>query len=119
VVGVVPVQETEGWLLTDESAIRKIVGRPSGRSTLGLPAVHQIEATGNPKEILQDACKIASESSGARLKKVSRQFPRFRATLLERLDIDGPVNNLVSWRRFVDDLTAAAERVLSDTSDLN
>ena len=111
VVAVVPVQETESWLLTDESAIRTVVGRPKGRTALGLPAVRSIEATANPKEILEAACKIACGKSGARLKAASRNFPRYRATLIERLDLDGPVNELASWRRFVDDLNAAAERV--------
>ena len=114
VVAIVPVQETEGWLLTDESAIRNVVGRPSGRTALGLPAVKRIEAKANPKEILEQACMLACEKSGARLKAAARQYPRYRATLLERLDIDGPVNQLASWRRFVDDLTAATHKVLSD-----
>lgn len=117
VVAVVPVQETEGWLLTDESAIRAVVGRPGGKAVLNLPAVQQIEATSNPKEILEEACKIACEKKGARLKAASRQFPRFRATLLERLDVDGPVNQLISWQRFIEDLTEAAARVSSRTSE--
>lgn len=117
VVAVVPVQETEGWLLTDESAIRAVVGRPGGTAALGLPAVRRIEETANPKEILEAAFKIACEKSGARLKAVSRQFPRYRATLLERLDIDGPVKDLASWQRFVDDLTAAAEKLLSEAPE--
>lgn len=118
VVAVVPVQETEGWLLTDESAIRAVVGRPGGKAALGLPAIQRIEATANPKEVLEVACRIACEKTGARLKTASRQFPRIRATLLERLDIDGSVNELASWRRFVYDLTAAATRVVSDTTEM-
>jgi Domain of unknown function (DUF4276) len=117
VVAVVPVQETEAWLLTDESAIRSVVGRPGGKAALGLPAVRCIEDVPNPKEMLESACKIACEKRGARLKAVNRQFPRYRATLLERLDIDGPVNELSSWQRFVKDLTAAAARTLADISD--
>jgi len=116
VVAIVPVQETEAWLLTDESAIRSVVGRPSGKLALGLPAVRRIESAASPKEILESACKIACEKSGARLKAATRQFPMYRATLLERLDIDGPVNQLSSWRRFVDDLQAAAEAILSSES---
>jgi hypothetical protein len=37
VVAIVPVQETEAWLLTEESAIREVVGRPSGKAPLGCP----------------------------------------------------------------------------------
>lgn len=108
VVAVVPVQELEAWLLTDEAAIRAVVGRPNGRPLLGLPAIRNIERTTSPKEILQTACLTASEKSGARRKKEQAQFGSRRATLLERLDIDGPVTSLPSWQRFVNDLNAAA-----------
>lgn len=113
VIGVVPVQETEGWLLTDEFAIRSVVGRPGGKTPLGLPQASHIEATADAKEVLREACRAACEKSGARLKKVSGQFTRHRSTLLERLNIDGPVNELESWQRFVTDLDAAAYRVRS------
>src|SRR5690606_34616659 len=112
VVAVVPVQELEAWLLTDESAIRSVVGRPNGRSNLGLPPARRIEATSSPKERLQSACLEASEKTGARRKKEQRHFSTRRATLLERLDIDGPVNELPSWRNFIDDLNSAATRLL-------
>lgn len=113
VVAVVPVQELEAWLLTDESAIRSVVGRPKGRLRLGLPSVRRIEATSRAKEVLQTACIDASEKTGARRKKEMVQFPTRRATLLERLDIDGRVTELHSWQRFVSDLNAAATRALT------
>lgn len=113
VVAVVPVQELEAWLLTDESEIRSVVGRPNGRSRLDLPSIRRIEATSSPKEVLQEACLIASDKSGARRAKEVGQFNTRRATLLERLDIDGAVTQLPSWNRFVGDLNAAAQRVLS------
>lgn len=117
VVAIVPVQETEAWLLTDESEIRRVVGRPGGKAALGLPAVQRIEDTSDPKGLLKAACRVACEKRGARLKSASRQFPRYRANLLERLDIDGPVNGLASWRRFVDDLNAAAAQIVSDGTE--
>jgi hypothetical protein len=117
VIAVVPIQETEAWLLTDEAAIRAVVGRPSGRNPLGLPAVRDIEKTSDPKSRLEDACRIACEKTGVRLKRESREFPRYRTNLLQRLDIDGPVNELSSWRKFVHDLNAAASRVMSETPE--
>lgn len=112
VVPVVPVQETEAWLLTDESAIRAVVGRPGGTVDLRLPSRKRIEDTADPKQILKDACLTACGKNGARLKKESRKFAGYRATLLERLDIDGLINDLPSWRQFVADLGEAAERYL-------
>ena len=43
VVPVVPVRMTEAWLLLDERAIRDVAGKPSGRTDLGLPKVHESE----------------------------------------------------------------------------
>ncbi len=114
VVAVVPVQELEAWLLTDESEIRSVVGRPTGRSIIDLPSLRNIETTTSPKVILQTALLTASEKSGARLKKERTQFGTRRATLLQRLDIDGPVTGLPAWQRFVSDLNAAVARVLGN-----
>ncbi|WP_425552420.1 hypothetical protein [Isoptericola halotolerans] len=111
-VPVVPVQETEAWLLTDEQAIRDVVGRPSGKTPLGLPKLQRIEAAKQPKEILARACVAASESSGKRLRRVRRDFGLHRSTLLERLDPDGPVSSLPSFQRLVKDTTTAVQACL-------
>ncbi|MFC7850790.1 DUF4276 family protein [Arthrobacter sp. NPDC057388] len=113
VVPVVPVQELEAWLLADLSQIRSVSGRPRGKTPLGIPSVKKIESTKSPKEILQNACLIASETTGARRKKQAKQFTQHRTTLLERLDHDGPVRNLPSWQRFVDDVTSKIAELCS------
>lgn len=112
VVPVVPVQELEAWLLTDGSMIRSVVGRANGRVGFDLPSLARIEMTSRPKEVLQAACMAASEKSGTRRKRERGQFSVRRATLLERLDIDGPVTQLPSWQRFVSDLNTAAAGAL-------
>lgn len=113
VVSVVPVQELEAWLLVDEAAIRHVVGRPSGRTPISLPRLAAIERAASPKEILQTACLTASETAGRRRAREQRDFPRRRLTLLERLDIDGPVRRLPSWQQLEADIEAAVDRVLS------
>jgi hypothetical protein len=113
VVPVVPVQELEAWLLVDEAAIRFVVGKPNGKVPLALPAVGAIENRAKPKEVLRAACVDASETSGARRKKEFRRYAQRRATLLERLDPNGPVVNLTSWQRFVGDLNSVAGSIFS------
>jgi len=54
-IPVIPVQETEAWLLLDEQAIRDVVACPKGKQPLNLPKPNAIEGTRNPKEILQKA----------------------------------------------------------------
>lgn len=113
VVPVVPVQELEAWLLTDESAIRNVVGKPNGNSIFELPTTRQIEMTASPKEMLAAACLSASGTTGARHRREVRAFPLRRTALLDRLDLSGPVNNLPSWQRFLADLDRSAQIVLA------
>ena len=103
-VPVIPVQETEAWLLTDEDTIRAVVGNRRGRGDLGLPALAHIEQTANPKELLRTALVRAAESSGKRLRQVTTSFPTHRSRLLAGLDVDGPVRELPSFRRLVHDI---------------
>lgn len=97
-VAVVPVRMTEAWLLLDENQIRHVAGRPSSTVDLGLPPVSKVEAKSDPKKLLRNALDIASGLEGRRLIRFQRQFSNNRRTLLQRLDINGPVRNLPSWR---------------------
>jgi hypothetical protein len=112
VVPVVPIQELEAWLLLDEAAIRAAVGRPSGHEALDLPAGRSIEAMKSPKEILREACVVASRTKGRRRDSELRKFSARRRTLLERLDIDGPVRQLTAWQRLEQDIALAVTQLL-------
>jgi hypothetical protein len=98
VIGVVPIQETEAWLLLDEQAIRDIAGKPSGKMSLEIPKPGKIEDSANPKEILQRALVSASELKGRRLQKFKSDFPVHRARLFDRVDPDGPIATLAAWQ---------------------
>jgi hypothetical protein len=110
-VPVVPVQETEAWLLVDEQAIRDVVGRSGGRSRLDLPAVRRIEQVRDPKEILVAACLAAGDTSGRRREREKKRFGQYRRDLLERLDPNGPVSGLESFRRLVTDVRQAVTTI--------
>ena len=86
-VSVVPVRMTEAWLLLDEAAIRKVVGRPNGRTPLDLPTPREAERRAEPKRILADAFLAASEATGRREKRIKRDFPSFRKRLLADLEV--------------------------------
>ena len=68
-VCVIPVRMTEAWLLVSSSAIRHASGNPNGQKPLEIPPLHNLESLSNPKNILFEALKEASELSGRRLKK--------------------------------------------------
>lgn len=113
-VAVVPVQETEAWLLLDEQALREVAGNPRGKVPLSLPKASRIEAVANPKEVLEAALIAASELVGRRLKKFRRQLPRARDLLLRRLDPDGPITSVPAWERLRRDIAAAISDLRHD-----
>lgn len=105
-IPVIPVQETEAWLLLDEQAIRDVVAS-KGKQPLRLPKPNAIEGTRKPKEILQKALLAASETSGRRLKKEKNSFNHHRRVLLQRLDPFGAVRDLPSWQCLERDIQRA------------
>lgn len=98
-VAVVPVRETEAWLLLDESAIRLVAGRPRGFAPLNLPLPGSVENVSRPKERLSDALVAASGLSGRRERRFRSQFPFQRKVLLLRLPVGGPLIRVPSWER--------------------
>lgn len=68
---IIPVRMQEAWLLFDENAIRKAASNPNGKIPLSLPGISSVETLPDPKTVLYDLLKIASELSGRRLKKLA------------------------------------------------
>lgn len=108
-VKVVPIQELEAWLLLDETEIRFVAGHPRGRQELSLPSIRNIETTRDPKERLEQALILASGLSGHRLASFKKRLPALRAALLQRLDIDGPVQRLSAWSKLVSEIARAID----------
>jgi hypothetical protein len=106
-VSVVPVQETEAWLLLDENAIRTVAGRPNGRRPLDLPRPGEVEAVASPKEKLQMVLVEASEFSGRRLAKFRHDFSNHRRLLLQRMQTGGVMFEVQSWLRLREELEHA------------
>lgn len=108
----IPMQAIEAWVLVDENEIRLSAGCPSGRQPLGIPSRRAIENTADPKSLLKNALVQANGSTGRRHKKAVQKFSSWRRTLIQRLDIDGPVRELTSWRRFESDLEQLMGRII-------
>jgi hypothetical protein len=106
-VPVVPVQETEAWLLLDEKSIRIVAGHPKGKRPLDLPRPRHVESVASPKEKLQHALIQASELSGRRLERFRRDFPSHRRLLLQRMPTGGALLELPSWVRLRENLERA------------
>ncbi|MER6592051.1 hypothetical protein ABT214_09390 [Micromonospora purpureochromogenes] len=95
---------TEAWLLLDEAAIRQVAGNPRGRMNLGLPKLHEVESTADPKRLLRECILRAAEVTGRRRETVKGRFDEHRRQLLSRLDRSGPVRRLDSWNRLVNEI---------------
>ena len=103
-IGVIPVQETEAWLLLDEMAIRRVSGKPNGRVELNLPVPNHVETVLNPKERLSEELLRASESTGRRRALKKKKLSSLRGQLLTQLKIGGSLNSVPSWIRLKDDI---------------
>lgn len=110
-VSVVPVQELEAWLLLDEREIRLIAENPLGRTPLDLPAPAAVEGIARPKERLEAAIVMASESTGRRLDKLKARLGEKRSVLIRRLDPAGPVSRVPAWQRLQEDLRALVTEI--------
>jgi hypothetical protein len=81
-VCVIPVRMSEAWLLLNERAIRAAAGRPTGRTQLQLPHSDRAEQFADPKEVLFQALRDASECTGRRLNNLNEPMLRYRVAEL-------------------------------------
>lgn len=72
-IAVIPVQETEAWLLLDEFKIRRVAENPTGQNPLEIPSPSAVESVTNRKEQLEEIILEASERSGRRRDKIKNQ----------------------------------------------
>jgi hypothetical protein len=69
-VAVVPIQETEAWVLLNEEAILTLVSNSKRRMRLNLPSPKQVERIANPKERLKEVLASRKWSQG----KTAQEF---------------------------------------------
>lgn len=67
VVCVIPIRMTEAWLLVEERAIRLAADNPRGSKRLDLPPLKRIEDLADPKRVLHELLREASEFGARRL----------------------------------------------------
>ena len=106
-VGVVPVRMLEAWLMVDESAIRRVAGRPRSTAPIQLPRVAALEGVADPKQALREALLTAGDPRGVRRKKKFKAgIPGLRRQLIENLPVGGALEHLPAWIRFRDNIAA-------------
>lgn len=80
VVCVVPVRMQEAWLLIDEAALRRSAGNPNGTQPLAMPEVQKLEELADPKQLIRDLLRQASELRGRRLERFNWRSSVHRVT---------------------------------------
>ncbi|MBN9522435.1 hypothetical protein J0H58_28600 [bacterium] len=106
-VRVIPVRMSEAWLLFDEAAIRAASGNPNGKVKLKLPQPKAVEGLPDPKAVLRELVRTASEATGRRLQKLdTSNVPR---TIAANIDDFSPLRKLSAFRAFEDEVKAFAE----------
>lgn len=115
-VAVIPVRETEAWLLLDEAEIRRVAENPKGTATLDIPSAKRVESISDPKEHLVAVILEASEQTGRQYRKIKRKINQKCQLILDGLDPEGPVNDVPSWKRMFSDLSSAIEELNTSSS---
>jgi len=107
-VSVVPVRMHEAWLLFDENAIRRAAGNPSGRSALVLPALERCEYLADPKSLLLDLLREASELGTRRRGKLGLAMMTQR--IADYIEDFSPLRSLSAFAALEQDLREAIAR---------
>lgn len=101
-VKIIPIRMTEAWLLFDEKAIRSAASNPSSTVALELPHCNRVESLPDPKAILHNALRNASQLSGRRLKKFKPHSCIYRIS--ELIDDFSSLRNLSAFCFMEDEL---------------
>jgi hypothetical protein len=99
----------EAWLLIDEWALRCAAGNPNGAIPLAMPRVDRLETIPDPKQVLHDLLREASELKGRRRQRFNPRTHAFR--LGELIGDFAPLRALPAFRRAEADTVAALAAV--------
>lgn len=92
---VIPIRMMEAWLLFEEQCIRQAAGCPRGKVPLGLPKLTMTESLTDPKTLLHQSLRIASERQGRHLKRFNVEAAIHR--LAELVPDYGPLRKLSAF----------------------
>jgi hypothetical protein len=107
-VPVIPIRETEAWLLIQEQAIRRAANNPNGRNDLELPPIQRIERCPDPKGELRRVLRAASGYSPQRLKRFDTEAAMAR--VVAHIADFTPLRKLSAFQSLESDLAALQAR---------
>ena len=112
VVCVVPVRMQEAWLLIDESALKRAAGNPENRQRLSMPPVKRLEDLPDPKRVLHDLLREASDCRGPRrLKNFNRDLGKCVQLVAEHIGDFGLLRGLTAFRELENQVIGHREHI--------
>ncbi len=116
-VHVVPVRMQEAWLLFDEAAIRRAAANRNGTIPLTLPQLRKVESLPDPKSVLHELLRTASErTTGRRRKKFRVEWAALRVS--DFISDFSPLRELSAFRAFEQEVRSAAQLHFPKVFDL-
>jgi hypothetical protein len=109
-VCVVPVRMSEAWLLFDEPAIRQAASNPRGKIPLTILTGARVEQCPDPKDLLLQNLRDASETSGRRLKQFRQQETQAVHRVVANIRDFSPLRQIPAFARLEHDLKECVER---------
>lgn len=106
-VAVIPIRETEAWILADEKALRQAFGTSRTDADLGIPAPpREVERITDPKQVLDAVCAIATNRRRGRQRKAAAYFELIaECTSIENLE------KVPAFKALYDELSEALQRL--------
>jgi hypothetical protein len=104
-VPIVPIRMTEAWLLIDEQAIRSAANNPNGTIELDIPNAARLESIPDPKSVLFEKLRLASNLPAGRLRKFRPESCRHRVA--ELITDFSQLRKLSAFMQFESDLIAS------------
>ncbi len=102
-VAIVPMQETESWLLADKELFKKQIGTNKTDTELGIH--RNAETIANPKEVIQEAIRIARKDSTKRRRK-ELTISELYQSIGEAIDLE-KLESFESYQDFKNNVKAA------------
>jgi hypothetical protein len=106
-IPIVPIRMTEAWLLIDEQAIRSAASNPNGTIELSIPRANRLEDIPDPKNVLFETLKLASELPAGRLRKFRPEACRHRVA--ELISDYSQLRKISAFVQFESDLMACVQ----------
>ena len=106
-VCVVPVRMQEAWLLIDEATIKTAAGNRRSASELELPPVNRLEEIPDPKNLLNELLKKASDLN--RRRQRSFRVAKHARLVTEFIEDFSPLRQLSAFAAFEEQVSSAIQ----------